>query len=810
VAAARQVPVRVMVTAVEALAFLLVVLTVGVGLGPAGWLAGVAFGVVGYAVLIEALRGSETGTFGPGDYLTLGRAVLVGAVTALVVDTTDPKPDPTAMIAVLAAVVLGSVLIDARGARHTTAFGARFAREVHALLTVVLAAFVATSLGGWVLAIGLLYYAFAGVGAIISTFLPWLREPPPPTRVRGVVAAITAVVLTVDAAGVLPRSMAVVATVAALALLTASFARDVWWLHRHRASTPSPEASTADEETDDEPSDEPSAGGRRPVRRIAAAILTGLAGAFVLDALVGPNQLGQLTLGAFTRIPVEGLVIAAVLLVLPTRSRRVVAILAGACLGLMAVVKVVDMGFFEVFDRPFHPIFDWAFLGPAVDFVEVSVGHLGTVIAVIGAILLILAALVLMILAVLRLTRLATGHRTGAIRTIAVLGVAWLVCALSGVAFAPGQPVASRSGADFAFEEGKQVREGILDEQKFADAAARDAYRYTPGQRLLSGLRGKDVLITFVESYGRVAIQNSTGAARIDPILDAGTKRLRAAGFDSRSAFLTSPTYGGGSWLAHAALQSGLWVNNEQRYNTLTGLDRMTLSVAFKRAGWRTVGVVPANTKPWPEGDFYHYDKVYDTRNLGYHGPRFAYATMPDQYILSTFDRTERAPGHQPLMAELDLVSSHTPFAPVPRFIDWNEVGDGSIYDPMPKQGKKPGQVWPDPTRVRAAYTDSIQYSLTTLLSYVETHGDDNLVLVFLGDHQPAPIISAQDGSRNVPISIVARDPAVLDRISNWGWQPGLNPNPKAPVMRMDKFRDRFLAAFGPPGRPTHAASPHR
>jgi hypothetical protein len=79
----------------------------------------------------------------------------------------------------------------------------------------------------------------------------------------------------------------------------------------------------------------------------------------------------------------------------------------------------------------------------------------------------------------------------------------------------------------------------------------------------------------------------------------------------------------------------------------------------------------------------------------------------------------------------------------------------------------------------------------------VETHGSDNLVLVLLGDHQPAPIVTGEGASRDVPITIVARDRAVLDRISGWGWQDGLKPGPNAPVWRMDAFRDRFLTAFG-------------
>jgi hypothetical protein len=37
-----------------------------------------------------------------------------------------------------------------------------------------------------------------------------------------------------------------------------------------------------------------------------------------------------------------------------------------------------------------------------------------------------------------------------------------------------------------------------------------------------------------------------------------------------------------------------------------------------------------------------------------------------------------------------------------------------------------------------------------------------------------------------------------MERISGWGWQPGMLPAPAAPVWPMAAFRDRFLTAFGP------------
>jgi hypothetical protein len=125
-------------------------------------------------------------------------------------------------------------------------------------------------------------------------------------------------------------------------------------------------------------------------------------------------------------------------------------------------------------------------------------------------------------------------------------------------------------------------------------------------------------------------------------------------------------------------------------------------------------------------------------------------------------------------------------------------VGDGSVFDGMPEQASSKAVIWRSPQRIRAAYGRSVRYSLRSLVSFVQTYGDRDLVLVFLGDHQPATVVSGEHAGHDVPVTVVAHDPAVLARISGWGWQPGLRPHPDAPVWRMDAFRDRFLAAFSP------------
>jgi hypothetical protein len=172
---------------------------------------------------------------------------------------------------------------------------------------------------------------------------------------------------------------------------------------------------------------------------------------------------------------------------------------------------------------------------------------------------------------------------------------------------------------------------------------------------------------------------------------------------------------------------------------------------------------------------------------------------MPDQYTLLALQRRELAPRRRPpLFAEVDLISSHAPWTRIPRLIDWDEVGDGSVFGRIPAEASSEASLFGDAERARTAYGDSIEYSLRALLSFVRRYGDDDTVLVVLGDHQPATLVSGEGAGHDVPISVIARDPKVMERIAGWGWQDGLEPSPQAPVWPMAAFRDRFLGAFGP------------
>lgn len=758
---------------------LLAALAGTVGLSGTGWVVGVACAVSMNAALNRGISRNGSDRLSPADWVTLARATLAVGVAALVAES-FVEPVPVAMLVTLTVVALALDAVDGWVARRNmtaSPLGARFDGEVDAFLILVLSVYVARSTGAWVLAIGAARYVFLAAGWV----LPWMREPLPPRHWRKVAAATQGIVLTIAAADVLPPALMQAALVIALALLAESFGRDVWWLwsNRHVAQS------------------QVTAVGR--VRTRIAAVLTTLGVLLAWAALVAPDQPSRLTPSAFLRVPVEGLVVVALALVLPAAPRRLLAWIVGPALGVVVIVKILNFGFFTTFDRPFDPVGDWSYTGIGIETMRESIGGTGANLAIVGAAVLCVGVFVLMTLAVLRLTRVAAVHRRWSLRAVTALGVVWVVCWVLGAQLVSGAPVASASAAGLAVDEVRAVQAGLEDNAIFADEIIRDRFRNTPGDQLLPGLRGKDVILAFVESYGKVAVQDSSFSPHVDAALEQGTKRLGAAGFSSRSAFLTSSTFGGASWLAHSTMHTGLWVNSQRRYYQLVRTDRFTLSRAFKRAGWRTVDDVPSNNRDWPQGSsFYRYDKVYDRRNVGYRGPRFAYASMPDQYVFAALQRLELAkPDRRPVFAEVDLVSSHAPWTRIPQLIDWSDVGDGSVFNRIPVDQVTKSELWSDHERVRAAYGRSIQYTLNALFSFVQRYGDDDLVLIVLGDHQPWTIISGQSPSHDVPISVIAHDPAVLDQIAGWGWDDGMLPGRQAPVWPMNAFRDRFLSAFG-------------
>ncbi|MEZ0163481.1 CDP-alcohol phosphatidyltransferase family protein [Kineococcus sp. LSe6-4] len=172
---------------------------------------------------------------GPADRVTLARTVLVGGCATVAVlaltGVTGPRPWSLVALAVPALLLDGLDGYVARRTGTSSPAGARLDMEVDAALLLVLSAVAVLTQGPWVLAIGLMRYAYVAAGWC----WPRLRRRPPPRFSRKVVAVVQALALVLALLPPVPAGVGAVALGVALAALVLSFGRDVRTLARRPA-----------------------------------------------------------------------------------------------------------------------------------------------------------------------------------------------------------------------------------------------------------------------------------------------------------------------------------------------------------------------------------------------------------------------------------------------------------------------------------------------------------------------------------------------------------------------------------------------
>ncbi|WP_372614278.1 alkaline phosphatase [Halomonas sp.] len=316
--------------------------------------------------------------------------------------------------------------------------------------------------------------------------------------------------------------------------------------------------------------------------------------------------------------------------------------------------------------------------------------------------------------------------------------------------------------------------------------------------RSLPGLVGRDVVLLFVESYGVSAVVDDRYADVVVPRLQEMGERLQAAGLSMASGTLEAPIRGGQSWLAHASTLSGLWIDNQLWYQLMLASERDTLVDDFRATGHRTLAVMPAITLAWPEGEAYDFDEIHAASDIDYAGPPLNWVTMPDQFTLHHFEQRIRQPTEVPLFAQIALISSHAPWTPIiPVLDDWDEVGDGSVYSRWEDAGDPPDELWQDLERIRDHYALSVDYALHASLRWAEDFVDEDTLLILMGDHQAAPLITGDDASGAVPVHVISGDPRLLAPFLDRGFVDGMLPPDTGKSPGMDQFRRWLHEDFG-------------
>ena len=327
---------------------------------------------------------------------------------------------------------------------------------------------------------------------------------------------------------------------------------------------------------------------------------------------------------------------------------------------------------------------------------------------------------------------------------------------------------------------------------------------------LVSNHGRADVLLVFAESFGAITFDNEAQAAALAAPRAELAEAIQASGRFVVSSRVTAPTFGGSSWLSHAALLAGVDTRDPAHHDLLLASQRPTLVSHFKRHGYRTVGWMPGLKSPWPEGAFYGFDRLADDAGTGYRGPGFGYWRIPDQAAMALLQEQELsgAGERQPRFAVFATTSTHAPFHPLAPFVsDWASLTRADAYAATTETSR--GSV----IQPLAQYLESMRYQHAWMADYLQRQAPRSLVMIVVGDHQPPALVSGRGAAWEVPVHVISDDPALLQRLLGSGFVPGLTL-PSNTLGSMSTLTAVLLNAFDAPGAhetlgEAHVVSPH-
>jgi hypothetical protein len=337
-------------------------------------------------------------------------------------------------------------------------------------------------------------------------------------------------------------------------------------------------------------------------------------------------------------------------------------------------------------------------------------------------------------------------------------------------------------------------------------ATAVDAAMAAAPGSALAALGGRDVYLIMLESLGAVVYDNP----RAEKVLRASRERfatdIAASGRQVVSAFFRSPTFAGGSDLAHLGLLSGIDLSDPMRYDVLLTTQRPTLNSLFRAQGYQIFGVYSALNWEWPERAFYGFDVLLTRRDLGYAGPAMGYWEIPDQFTAARFEQLYPRDGNAPpRLVFFPTITCHLPFSPIPPFQpDWPRVLGAQPFDDAEVHralAERPNwlDMFPDFVRM-------VSYTYQWLGAYLRQPEPREAIYVLIGDHQPAANITGDDASWDVPVYIVSRDSKLLARFVEQGFHHGLEP-PRKSLGALHALTGMLLHAFSAPDADQPAAS---
>ena len=448
-------------------------------------------------------------------------------------------------------------------------------------------------------------------------------------------------------------------------------------------------------------------------------------------------------------------------------------------------------------DRPLNLYLDAQLIGSVHNLLDGIFGAGWGLVVLVGG----LAAAAVLFVVLARLLRGLTEPRTGWRPRLPALAFVAVVVTLIPLRWVhPAGVVLALPVTQLSREQARYGASMLEERQRFAAEMAEARADFSDQPRLFARLDDRDLVLAFIESYGSVALDDPRYGDVVRPALDELDAVAAARGLHVATGRMVAPSQGGMSWLGHGSAISGLWLDNQLRYELMLASGRPTLIDDLERAGYRSLAIMPQITKAWPEGRLLGYDEIRTHAEIDYRGPPLNWVTMPDQFTGSWLQRNPLADSTDgPVLVEVGMISSHAPWTPILELEPWDQIGDGEIFDRWRDAGESPESLWRDGERVREAYAGSVRYAVEAMVSWIERYLDDRVVLVALGDHQPAPLITGEGAPRTVPVHVVSTDPDVVAGFLEHGFAPGVLPPDvigEATVPRMSELRRIMVEAL--------------
>ena len=322
-----------------------------------------------------------------------------------------------------------------------------------------------------------------------------------------------------------------------------------------------------------------------------------------------------------------------------------------------------------------------------------------------------------------------------------------------------------------------------------------DAALATKSGSALAALKGRDLYLIPLESYGAITYDDPRAVRELAPLRQQLADSIAASGRFVVSGFMRSPTFGGGSDLAQLGVLSAMNLSNPTHHDLLLTTARPTLMTLARANGYQSFGVYSGMRWPWPESAFYGYDELIEGRDFAYPGPDLGYWLIPDQYAFARFEQMRPRTGNAPpRLVFMPTITCHLPFSPVPPYQpDWQKLLSKEPYPPAMAESALVEQ--PRWTNMFPDYLRMMAYTYRWLAGYLAQPEPRATVYMLFGDHQPAASVTGPGATWDVPVHIVADDRRLLAGFEAHGFQPGLEPS-RAPLGDLHQLTEVMLQVF--------------